>query len=165
MAVSGDIVPDLWMTEAGGNVLWPDTMWRAWLVAGVMAVTAGWAATNLRKNCAHDVASSSSAAQAGTCCPCCATPARSSLGLPATVAGLHRVHDLLFAIGLSLAGVFELGTSAGLGRLGNLAPRASGYTGSALNGVLATIVATPCTAPFMGAALGFALTLSAVGSL
>jgi thiol:disulfide interchange protein/DsbC/DsbD-like thiol-disulfide interchange protein len=70
---------------------------------------------------------------------------------------------LLFAIGLSLAGVFELGTS--LGRLGNLAPRASGYTGSALNGVLATVVATPCTAPFMGAALGFALTLSAAGSL
>jgi thiol:disulfide interchange protein len=70
---------------------------------------------------------------------------------------------LLFAIGLNLAGVFELGTS--LGRLGNLAPRASGYTESALNGVLATIVATPCTAPFMGAALGFALTLSAAGSL
>jgi thiol:disulfide interchange protein/DsbC/DsbD-like thiol-disulfide interchange protein len=70
---------------------------------------------------------------------------------------------LLFAIGLSLAGVFELGTS--LGRLGNLAPRASGYTASALNGVLATVVATPCTAPFMGAALGFALTLSAAGSL
>jgi thiol:disulfide interchange protein/DsbC/DsbD-like thiol-disulfide interchange protein len=70
---------------------------------------------------------------------------------------------LLFAIALNLAGVFEVGTS--LGRLGNLAPRASGYTGSALNGVLATIVATPCTAPFMGAALGFALTLSASGSL
>jgi thiol:disulfide interchange protein/DsbC/DsbD-like thiol-disulfide interchange protein len=70
---------------------------------------------------------------------------------------------LLFAIGLSLAGLFELGTS--LGRLGNVAPRVSGYTGSALNGVLATVVATPCTAPFMGAALGFALTLSAAGSL
>jgi thiol:disulfide interchange protein/DsbC/DsbD-like thiol-disulfide interchange protein len=70
---------------------------------------------------------------------------------------------LLFAIGLSLAGVFEVGTS--FGRLANLAPRASGYTGSALSGMLATIVATPCTAPFMGAALGFALTLSAAGSL
>jgi thiol:disulfide interchange protein/DsbC/DsbD-like thiol-disulfide interchange protein len=70
---------------------------------------------------------------------------------------------LLFAIALNLAGVFEVGTT--LGRLGNLAPRTSGYTGSALNGVLATIVATPCTAPFMGAALGFALTLSPAGSL
>jgi thiol:disulfide interchange protein/DsbC/DsbD-like thiol-disulfide interchange protein len=70
---------------------------------------------------------------------------------------------LLFAIALNLGGVFELGTS--LGRLGTLAPRASGYTGSALNGVLATVVATPCTAPFMGAALGYALTLSAAGSL
>jgi thiol:disulfide interchange protein/DsbC/DsbD-like thiol-disulfide interchange protein len=70
---------------------------------------------------------------------------------------------LLFGIALNLAGVFEVGTS--LGRLGGLMPKASGYTGSALNGVLATIVATPCTAPFMGAALGFALTLSAAGSL
>jgi thiol:disulfide interchange protein len=59
--------------------------------------------------------------------------------------------------------VFEVGSS--LTRLGSLAPRASGYTESALNGVLATVVATPCTAPFMGAALGFALTLSAGGSL
>jgi thiol:disulfide interchange protein len=70
---------------------------------------------------------------------------------------------LLFAIALNLAGVVEVGTS--LGRLGGLAPRSSGYTESALNGVLATVVATPCTAPFMGAALGFALTLSAAGSL
>jgi thiol:disulfide interchange protein/DsbC/DsbD-like thiol-disulfide interchange protein len=70
---------------------------------------------------------------------------------------------LLFAVALNLAGVFEIGTS--LGRLGELGTRAGGYTGSALNGVLATVVATPCTAPFMGAALGFALTLSAAGSL
>jgi thiol:disulfide interchange protein/DsbC/DsbD-like thiol-disulfide interchange protein len=70
---------------------------------------------------------------------------------------------LLFGIALNLAGVFEIGTP--LGRLGGLATRATGYTGSALNGVLATVVATPCTAPFMGAALGFALTLSAAGSL
>jgi len=70
---------------------------------------------------------------------------------------------LLFGIGLNLAGVFEIGTS--LGRLGAGSPAASGYTGSAANGVLATVVATPCTAPFMGAALGFALTLSAAGAL
>ena len=39
---------------------------------------------------------------------------------------------------------------------GRLAGR-SGLTGTFFTGVLATIVATPCTAPFMGAALGFAL--------
>ncbi len=63
---------------------------------------------------------------------------------------------LLFAVGLSLSGVFTIGGSiVGVGS--NLARR-SGYTGSFFTGVLASIVATPCTAPFMGAALGFALT-------
>jgi thiol:disulfide interchange protein DsbD len=62
---------------------------------------------------------------------------------------------LLFFLGLSLAGQFEVGlslTSAG----GGLAQR-SGYVGSFFTGVLATIVATPCTGPFMGAAIGYAL--------
>ncbi len=61
----------------------------------------------------------------------------------------------LFFFALSLAGQFDLGltlTSAG----GNLA-RKEGYAGSFFTGVLATIVATPCTAPLMGAAIGFAL--------
>lgn len=63
---------------------------------------------------------------------------------------------LLFAVGLSLSGVFTLGQSVtGLGQ--SLADR-SGYAGSFFAGVLATIVATPCTAPFMGGAIGFALT-------
>lgn len=62
---------------------------------------------------------------------------------------------LIFVVGLSLSGVFALGGPADLGS--NLANRA-GYSGSFFTGVLATIVATPCTAPFMGAALGFALT-------
>jgi thiol:disulfide interchange protein len=62
---------------------------------------------------------------------------------------------LLFAMGLSLSGVASFGTSlAGIG--GGLARR-SGLMGTFLTGVLATVVATPCTAPFMGAALGFAL--------
>ncbi|HMD64622.1 MAG TPA: protein-disulfide reductase DsbD domain-containing protein [Stellaceae bacterium] len=62
---------------------------------------------------------------------------------------------LLFAMGLSLSGVVSFGTGfAGAG--GWLASR-SGLTGTFFTGVLATIVATPCTAPFMGAALGFAL--------
>ncbi|HVJ07371.1 MAG TPA: thioredoxin family protein [Acidisarcina sp.] len=62
---------------------------------------------------------------------------------------------LLFFLGLSLAGQFEIGltlTSAG----SSLAKR-SGYTGSFFTGVLAMVVATPCTAPFMGVAIGFAL--------
>lgn len=62
---------------------------------------------------------------------------------------------LIFVVGLSLSGVFALGGPANLGA--GLADR-SGYSGSFFTGVLATIVATPCTAPFMGAALGFALT-------
>src|SRR4030095_14958919 len=62
---------------------------------------------------------------------------------------------LMFAVGLSLSGVFEIGTSVtGLGE--SLAEK-PGYVGSFFTGVLATIVATPCTAPFMGAAIGYAL--------
>jgi thiol:disulfide interchange protein len=62
---------------------------------------------------------------------------------------------LLFAMGLSLSGVVGFGiTLAGAG--GRLAGR-SGLAGTFFTGVLATVVATPCTAPFMGAALGFAL--------
>ena len=61
----------------------------------------------------------------------------------------------LFFLGLSLAGQFELGlslTSAG----GELAKK-QGFAGSFFTGVLATVVATPCMGPFMGAAVGFAL--------
>ena len=62
---------------------------------------------------------------------------------------------LLLAMGLSLSGVATFGTGLS-GTGGRLAGR-SGLTGTFFTGVLATIVATPCTAPFMGAALGFAL--------
>jgi thiol:disulfide interchange protein len=62
---------------------------------------------------------------------------------------------LLFAMGLSLSGVAGFGGALG-GVGGRLATR-SGLAGTFFTGVLATIVATPCTAPFMGAALGFAL--------
>ncbi|RZL10577.1 MAG: thiol:disulfide interchange protein [Rubrivivax sp.] len=62
---------------------------------------------------------------------------------------------LMFAVGLSLSGVFTIGGSvAGVGS--SLASR-PGYLGSFFTGVLATIVATPCTAPFMGGAVGYAL--------
>ncbi len=63
---------------------------------------------------------------------------------------------VLFAVGLSLSGVFTFGDSvAGLGS--GLASK-EGYTGSFFTGALATLVATPCTAPFMAAAIGFAIT-------
>lgn len=62
---------------------------------------------------------------------------------------------LMFAIGLSLSGVFALGNFvAGLGE--GLAEK-PGYSGSFFTGVLATLVATPCTAPFMGVAIAYAL--------
>jgi thiol:disulfide interchange protein len=79
---------------------------------------------------------------------------------PVTVGVLAYV---LFAMGLSLSGVFHFGYSLqALG--GNLAQRA-GYSGSFFAGALAVVVATPCTAPFMGTALGFALTQPAAVSL
>jgi thiol:disulfide interchange protein DsbD len=71
---------------------------------------------------------------------------------------LALMAGLLFFLGLSLAGQFEIGltlTSAG----GSLAQK-QGYTGSFFTGVLAVVVATPCTAPFMGAAVGYALAQS-----
>ena len=61
---------------------------------------------------------------------------------------------LVFALALSLFGVYEI-LLPGTSNLGGLDGR-EGLTGSFLNGVLATILATPCTAPFLGTALGFA---------
>ena len=61
----------------------------------------------------------------------------------------------LFFFSLSLAGQFELGLS--LTSAGGSLTQKQGYTGSFFTGVLATVVATPCTAPLMGAAIGFAL--------
>ena len=63
---------------------------------------------------------------------------------------------LLFAVGLNLSGVFSVGsriTAVG----GGLALQ-KGYGGSFFTGALATLVATPCTAPFMAAAVGYAIT-------
>jgi thiol:disulfide interchange protein DsbD len=70
---------------------------------------------------------------------------------------------LFFAIGLNLMGVFEIGAS--LTRVGGKVGDSGGYGESLASGVLATIIATPCTAPFMGAALGFALTRSVAETL
>ncbi|OYQ36038.1 hypothetical protein CHU95_06915 [Niveispirillum lacus] len=65
---------------------------------------------------------------------------------------------VMLLLGLSLSGVFTLGGSVmGVGQ--GLAGR-DGLAGSFFTGVLATVVATPCTAPFMGTALGYAITQS-----
>jgi thiol:disulfide interchange protein/DsbC/DsbD-like thiol-disulfide interchange protein len=62
---------------------------------------------------------------------------------------------VLFVMALALSGVLVIGGSlAGAGQA--LAGRA-GYAGSFFTGALATVAATPCTAPFMGAAVGWAL--------
>lgn len=62
---------------------------------------------------------------------------------------------LMFTVGLSLSGLVNLGGSvAGLGAGYAEKP---GYAGSFFTGVLAAVVAAPCTAPFMGAAVGYAL--------
>ena len=74
---------------------------------------------------------------------------------PLSVAVLAYVLTL---VGLNLSGVFEIGGSAqGVGQ--GLSGR-SGLVGTFFTGVLAVIVAAPCTAPFMGAAMGFAFTQS-----
>ena len=63
---------------------------------------------------------------------------------------------LFFSVALGFSGVIVVsGRFAGMGQ--TLAAR-SGYGGSFAAGALATVAATPCTAPFMGAALGFAVT-------
>ncbi len=70
---------------------------------------------------------------------------------------------LFFIIGLNLSGVFEFGNVLP----GDLAAKSFKHpTADALfSGVLAALVASPCTAPFMGAALGFALTQSTFAAL
>jgi thiol:disulfide interchange protein DsbD len=63
---------------------------------------------------------------------------------------------LFVAMGLSLSGLVQLGGSV-MNMGSGLAGR-GGASGSFFTGVLAVVVASPCTAPFMGTALGFAVT-------
>jgi thiol:disulfide interchange protein len=70
-------------------------------------------------------------------------------------AGLAVVIILLFLLGLNLCGVFEMGTSlTSVG--GNLQDKA-GYAGSFWSGALTTVVATPCSGPFLGPAMFYTL--------
>jgi len=79
---------------------------------------------------------------------------------PAVVAALAVLFTL---VGLNLAGLFEFGNFLP-GRVANL--QSKNPTGNAfLTGVLATAIASPCTAPFMGASLGYAIGLPAVQAL
>ncbi|RIK98615.1 MAG: hypothetical protein DCC72_01290 [Burkholderiales bacterium] len=77
---------------------------------------------------------------------------------PAFVAAMAM---LFVAIGLNFSGVYEIGVS--MTRLGALdsGARPHPLLGSFGSGVLAVLVATPCTAPFMGSAMGFTLASSA----
>ncbi len=64
---------------------------------------------------------------------------------------------LMFVLGLSMYGLFEIGASAtGVG--GKLQSK-QGVSGSFFSGILATVVATPCSAPLLGAAIGAAIAL------
>lgn len=63
---------------------------------------------------------------------------------------------VMLAIALNLSGVFEMGTS--LQNAGSGTAKKDGKLGAFFTGLLAVVVAAPCTAPFMGTALGFAAT-------
>ncbi len=68
---------------------------------------------------------------------------------------------LIFAVGLNLSGLFEFGSVT----VGDSLTSKSGGVGAFFTGVLAVAVAAPCTAPFMAAALGYALTQGVVSSM
>jgi thiol:disulfide interchange protein DsbD len=79
---------------------------------------------------------------------------------PIVVIGLMY---LMLALGLNLSGVYALGSRLmGMGQGMTSRP---GLGGSFATGVLAVVVASPCTAPFMGTALGFAMTRPGAESL
>jgi len=79
---------------------------------------------------------------------------------PGVVAALALI---MLGVGLNLSGVFEIGTSvqgAGQGLAGR-----SDLIGALFTGVLAVVVAAPCTAPFMAPAIGWALVQPPVAAL
>ncbi|MCS6892273.1 MAG: protein-disulfide reductase DsbD family protein [Rhodovarius sp.] len=69
---------------------------------------------------------------------------------------------LMLAVGLNLSGVYRLGGATGTGQA--LAAR-GGHAGSFFTGALAVLVATPCTAPFMAAAIGAAMAMPPLAML
>ncbi len=70
---------------------------------------------------------------------------------------------LMAAVGMNLLGAFELPLS--LAGVGHGLTRTEGGRGAFFTGMLAVLVASPCTAPFMGTAVGYALTQPASFSI
>ena len=70
---------------------------------------------------------------------------------PAFVGGIIV---LLFLLGLNMAGVFEIGTS--MTSVGGKLSNKKGYSGSFFSGILTTLIATPCSGPFLGTAMTYA---------
>ncbi len=79
---------------------------------------------------------------------------------PLVVGGLALV---VFALGLSMSGLWY--ANIGIGQRGSGLMQRSGASGDFFTGVLAVVLATPCTAPFMGAALAYAFTGPALGGM
>ncbi len=79
---------------------------------------------------------------------------------PTVMAGLSL---LMLAVAMNLSGVFEAGLSAQ--RVAGSVSAGGGLFGAFVTGVLAVLVAAPCTAPYMAAATGYALTASAPSAL
>lgn len=73
------------------------------------------------------------------------------------------ISALLVAFAMNLFGVFEI--ELGQGRLAAIGQDATGLRRSALEGLLAVVLATPCTAPFLGTAVGFAFASEGFGIL
>ncbi|NOX59860.1 MAG: hypothetical protein GXP29_13525, partial [Planctomycetes bacterium] len=78
---------------------------------------------------------------------------------PEFIVGMSAI---VFAFALSLFGVFEISLPGTASTKIAGATDREGLTGAFMKGVLATLLATPCTAPFLGPALAFALTSSTV---
>jgi thiol:disulfide interchange protein DsbD len=79
---------------------------------------------------------------------------------PLVVAVLALV---VFAFGLSLSGLWY--ANVAIGQRGSALVQRGGISGDFLTGVLAVVLATPCTAPFMGAALAYAFTGPTLGGM
>lgn len=84
----------------------------------------------------------------------------SQLQQPLVVAALALI---MLAVGLSMSGVVQFGAS--LGNTGARLASRSGPAGDFFTGVLAVVVASPCTAPFMGSALAYAFAAPMLAAL
>ena len=82
------------------------------------------------------------------------------MSYPEVVAGIVII---LFLFGLNMAGVFELGTK--LTSLGGQSTQKSGYAATIFSGVLTTLIATPCSGPFLGSAMAYTLSQPVLPSL